>query len=207
MARRHYSDADRAAALAVYDSTADQVHRLRDAAGKAGVPKATLRRWLAEREKTAAGQAPGHLKGADDPDDAEDTSWRGVFLGALIETANVTTAAERADVGRATVYDHRKRDPDFAKAWDEAKEIGADALEDEAVRRAKEGTLKPVFQGGELVGHVREYSDTLLIFLLKGAKPAKYRERFELTGKDGAPLIGKAYLFDPETPPAPEGGV
>lgn len=53
MARRHYSDADRAAALAVYDSTADQVHRLRDAAGKAGVPKSTLEGWVAARDRAA----------------------------------------------------------------------------------------------------------------------------------------------------------
>lgn len=53
MARRHYSDADRAAALAVYDSTADQVHRLRDAARQFGCPATTLRRWLDDRDKAA----------------------------------------------------------------------------------------------------------------------------------------------------------
>lgn len=53
MARRHYSDADRAAALAVYDSTADQVHRLRDAARQFGCPESTLRSWLADRGRAA----------------------------------------------------------------------------------------------------------------------------------------------------------
>ena len=54
-----------------------------------------------------------------------------------------------------------------------------DDLELEARRRAVEGTERPVFyQGGE-VGYVREYSDTLLIFLLKAHRPNKFRERVE----------------------------
>jgi hypothetical protein len=33
-----------------------------------------------------------------------------------------------------------------------------------------------VFQGGKQVGTVRKYSDTLLMFLLKGIRPQKWRE-------------------------------
>ena len=36
--------------------------------------------------------------------------------------------------------------------------------------------MKPVFHKGEQCGVVREYSDTLMIFLLKARDPAKYRE-------------------------------
>lgn len=53
MARRHYSDRERAAALAIYDSTADQAHRLRDAARQAGVPVSTLRGWIQDRDAAA----------------------------------------------------------------------------------------------------------------------------------------------------------
>ena len=49
-------------------------------------------------------------------------------------------------------------------------------MEAEARRRGVEGTLKPVFYKGEECGQVREYSDTLLIFLLKAHDP-KYRDR------------------------------
>ena len=56
--------------------------------------------------------------------------------------------------------------------------MGTDALEDEALRRAFHGSERPVFQGKELVGYVRDYSDTLLIFMLKARRPEKYRERF-----------------------------
>jgi hypothetical protein len=41
----------------------------------------------------------------------------------------------------------------------------------EAWRRAVKGCRKPVYQGGQLVGYVREFSDLLLIFLIKAARP------------------------------------
>src|SRR5574337_1699712 len=80
--------------------------------------------------------------------------------------------------------------PDFSAAWDAALELGTDSLEDEAVRRAHEGTLKPVYQGGKKVGTIREYSDTLLIFMLKARRPERFKERLaaEHTGKGGTPI-------------------
>ncbi|HWQ34318.1 MAG TPA: terminase [Blastocatellia bacterium] len=111
------------------------------------------------------------------------------FLKKLRLTGgNVSRAARAARVSRSTVYFWRDEDSDFAKAWDDAIEEGLDDLEQEARRRAFKGTKKPVYQGGRLAGYVQEYSDTLLIFLLKGGRPKKYRERFEHSGPDGQPL-------------------
>jgi hypothetical protein len=112
------------------------------------------------------------------------------FLAALAKLGNVSDAARKAKVPRRTVYNWREDDPDFAEAWAEAEDIAVDALEAEARRRALKGTLKPVYQGGKRVGSVREYSDTLTIFLLKGARPEKYADRVknEHTGKDGGPI-------------------
>jgi hypothetical protein len=39
-----------------------------------------------------------------------------------------------------------------------------------------EGVDKPVYQGGVLVGYVREYSDQLLVTLLKAHRPEKFRD-------------------------------
>jgi hypothetical protein len=39
------------------------------------------------------------------------------------------------------------------------------------------------------VGVIREYSDTLLIFLLKGLRPAKYRERYDVAVEAGESLV------------------
>ena len=49
--------------------------------------------------------------------------------------------------------------------------------EEEADHRAVDGVEKPVFQQKELVGHVTEYSDSLLIAQLKAGNPEKYADR------------------------------
>ncbi len=88
------------------------------------------------------------------------------FLAALAETANVLKSSEIAKIARRTAYDWKSADSEFADAWERALDIGTDALEDEAVRRAVEGIDEPVFYRGKSCGVVRKYSDTLLIFLL-----------------------------------------
>ncbi len=101
------------------------------------------------------------------------------FLERLAETASVTAAAAATKISRKTWYQHRNADKEFSKSWEVALDEGTDALEDEAVRRAHEGVLKPVFHGGKKVGEIREYSDTLLMFSLKARRPEKYRERVD----------------------------
>ena len=36
-----------------------------------------------------------------------------------------------------------------------------------------------MYHRGKAIGAIREFSDTLLIFLLKGAKPSKYRDNWQ----------------------------
>lgn len=88
----------------------------------------------------------------------------------------VSAACEAAGVSRRTPYDARGRDEKFAEEWDAIWERTTDEMEAEALRRATVGRLKPVFQHGRQVGEVAEYSDTLLMFLLKGRKPDVYRD-------------------------------
>jgi hypothetical protein len=112
------------------------------------------------------------------------------FLKAMEETASVRRACKLAKIPRRTVYDWREKDEEFEKDFQKSRIIAADALEDEAVRRAHEGILKPVFQGGKKVGTIREYSDTLMVLLLKGNLPERYKDRFsgELSGQGGGPI-------------------
>ena len=111
--------------------------------------------------------------------------WQKAFLLALAKTAIVSDAARVAKVSHSVPYALREVDPAFAAAWEQAKEQAADRMEKEALRRAVTGCLEPVFgsggpgEGTKQVGSKRVYSDTLLIFLLKGIRPEKYRERFE----------------------------
>jgi hypothetical protein len=112
------------------------------------------------------------------------------FLKELAKRANVSDAARAAGVGRSTAYEWYEADQGFARRWDEAVEHAVDELEREAWRRAAEGFDEPVYQKGELVGHVRRYSDQLMSVLLKAHRPEKFRERTqtELTGPGGGPL-------------------
>jgi hypothetical protein len=102
------------------------------------------------------------------------------FLEALSVGGSVTHAAKRAGVARQRFYEQREADGAFASTWDEALAQGTEALEDEARRRAAEGWEEPIYQRGELVGHVRKYSDNLLIFLLKARDPARFRESVQV---------------------------
>lgn len=85
-----------------------------------------------------------------------------------------------AGIPRAYCYELYHKDDDFMRAWDDAISGACDLLEQEAWRRAVKGTEKPVFHQGEICGGIQEYSDTLLIFLLKGHRPEKYRERYDV---------------------------
>ncbi len=94
------------------------------------------------------------------------------------ETASIALASCHAGVSRRTHLNWRKKDRRFEAACQEALEIAIDEIEAEARRRAKDGVLEPVFYGGKPVGVIRRYSDTLLIFLLKAARPEKYRDSY-----------------------------
>ncbi|HZQ65652.1 MAG TPA: hypothetical protein VFA66_10545 [Gaiellaceae bacterium] len=113
-----------------------------------------------------------------------------MFLEALAAGWSVTHAALRAGVARQRLYERRETDEGFAEAWADAYRQGTDALEDEARRRAVEGWEEPVFQRGELVGHVRRYDSRLLEFLLRARDPARFRENatVEVTGGGGGPV-------------------
>lgn len=105
--------------------------------------------------------------------------WEKAFLSALSEAGVVRYACKAAGVTSQAVYLRRAEVPEFAAAWVQALDDAADLLESEAVRRGRDGIVEHVVgKGGEVYENTK-YSDTLLIFLLKGARPEKYRERFD----------------------------
>lgn len=112
--------------------------------------------------------------------------WSKAFLTTLATTGNVRLSCEAAEIDRKTAYNLRHNDQSFAADWEHAQQEAADILEQEARRRAHDGWEEPVFgsmgtgRGSGVVGTVRKYSDTLLIFLLKGAKPEMYRDRTDV---------------------------
>ena len=129
-------------------------------------------------KKTAKPKAK-HQKSAQIARTTRTAKKRELFLEILASTCNVSQASRISGYARRTAYEYREANEAFAKQWDEAIDIGIDALEGEARRRAHRGTRKPVFHKGSVCGCVQEYSDTLMIFLLKAHRPAKYRERVD----------------------------
>jgi hypothetical protein len=117
---------------------------------------------------------------------------RKCFIEALRQTGNVSEACRLSGnpgFTRRHAYRMKDKDPAFAAAWEEAEEIAIDALELEARRRAVEGVAKPLVSMGKPIKgddgkiiEVREYSDHLMLSLLKGHRPEKYRENISFTG-------------------------
>lgn len=103
--------------------------------------------------------------------------WQPVFIEALRELGHVGKACQAAGISRQTAYAHRRTEPQFAKDWDIAIDDAAFTLEDEAWRRARDGVDEPIVHQGMIIGTQKKYSDTLLIFLLKGIKPDKYADK------------------------------
>lgn len=124
------------------------------------------------------------------------------FLAAFRITASITRAAAAAKIDRQQHYRWLAEDPDYAEEFKQARIEAAQALEDEAIRRAHEGWEEPVIYQGELCYHtdslgrrmpkrpltIRKYSDQLLIATLKAWQPERYRERTEHTGPGGGPI-------------------
>lgn len=120
---------------------------------------------------------------------ARDAEKRVLFLASLLETASVTESCKKLKINRPTVYLWRDQMPEFAQQWDDNMLTACDVLEDEAVRRGRDGYLRPVYQGGKKVGTERRYSDTLLMFILNGRRPEKFsRSRVEHTGANGGAI-------------------
>ena len=127
-------------------------------------------------------------------------SWKPLFLDTLRGTGNVRLSARNANVARQVVYRARDSSATFRADWDEALEEARELLEAEARRRAAIGVDEPVFYQGQVVGHIRKYSDNLLMFLLKAHWPEKFRENVSIdqrvSGRDGGP-IKTEHVFQP----------
>ena len=122
-------------------------------------------------------------------------SKKTAFLEAYGRIGVIAAACRVAQISRVTHYSWLAADPEYAAAFALKTEEAKEVLEAEARRRAVEGVDKPVVYQGKIMTAqdgqpltTKEYSDTLLIFLLKGAMPEKYKERYEHGGPGGGPI-------------------
>jgi hypothetical protein len=117
------------------------------------------------------------------------------YLAAIEKIGTLRSGCRAAKCSPNTVYLWRELDEAFAMAENQARSTFADNLEEEAVRRARDGYDRPVYQGGELVGYERVYSDNLLWKLLQAVRPEKYRNQVDLSVNT---VIKEIAGFDPK---------
>ena len=120
---------------------------------------------------------------------------KNAFLEAYKECGVIRHACDGSGIGRSTVYAWIDDDPEFLPRLRSVHSQVLDVLETALFRRGVVGWEEPVYQSGRLVGSSRRYSDACLIFALKAADPAKYRERYDVTS-GGQPLIKVYSGFD-----------
>jgi hypothetical protein len=86
--------------------------------------------------------------------------WKKAFLQELGTSCNVRAACDAARVSINVAYRERSRDHKFAEGWDDAIGISVDGLQGAAWQRAK------------------EYSDSLMMMLLRAHRPELYRDGY-----------------------------
>lgn len=122
------------------------------------------------------------------------------FVRVLRDTGSRTVAAQAVGFSRTTMQRHMELDDAFAEAVADAELDAADALEQEARRRAVEGVDRERWLGGKDGYAITEthYSDTLLLKLLEANNPAKFtnRSKTEISNPDGSlvPQLGDTEL-------------
>lgn len=110
------------------------------------------------------------------------------FLECFAVCGQVIQAARWAKLHRQAHYGWLREDPTYRARFEAAEEKAARALEDEAVRRAREGVRRPVFYKGRICGYIDEYSDSLMGLLLKANNPKKFAAIDKETPDDRKPL-------------------
>jgi hypothetical protein len=123
-----------------------------------------------------------------------------IVLAMLANGATYAAAAAAIGAHRRTIIKWPESDEEFAERWRDAIEEGIDRLEQEAIRRARDGVKRPVFYMGQVVGYVQEYSDSLLRFLLEAKRPAVYRARnINVMPPDGSGGVLEVRWREPES--------
>lgn len=113
--------------------------------------------------------------------------WADAYIAALAIDGRIHKSAATAGVDPTTVQRRRKADAEFARRETEALDVASDGWEQEAIRRATEGTTRDVIYKGMIVGQERTFSDTILLRLLE-TRRAHWRPKQTIELKEGATM-------------------
>lgn len=106
------------------------------------------------------------------------------FLAAFTVHGTITAAATQIGHDRDIHYRWLREDPDYRERFAGAREGFADKLEAEALRRAHDGVDRIRFSAGKVIRREdgtpwieKEFSDTLLLAMLKAHRRELYGDR------------------------------
>lgn len=150
-----------------------------------------------------------------DRDWGTDKPWKTAFLISLSRLPNVSAACRHAGISHGHVYNERRADPAFADAWNEAREVGLDLLEQIAHRRATVGEQRrivrttattrnyingdgdPVVETTETTVEIvsNEIDNAILMRLLAAHRPETWGPHVthRHTGDEGGPVRHEIY--------------
>lgn len=126
---------------------------------------------------------------------AQTDAKKAAFLAAFEGCGTIRGAAAASGVADTTHYAWLEKDAEYFTRFEAAQRKSAKAMEAEARRRAIEGVRRLKFDknGEPLIDPATgepyvevQYSDTMLIFLLKCNDPAKFGDKVEQTHKGDA---------------------
>ncbi len=110
------------------------------------------------------------------------SATRARVLEGYAEFGQVRKACQEAGVSHSMHYEWLRQYPEYRSAFERMRDPVMDLMEDEAVRRAVEGVERPMTIAGKEVW-VREFSDQLLMFLLKARNRRVFGDRSDDTLK------------------------
>lgn len=125
-----------------------------------------------------------------------DGKWIPAFLKAYEENNCIMSrACDAVPVDRRTVKVWREKDPEFEAAIEECKERLRDKIRHTILERSLDGTTRPIYQGGKLVGGEKVYDNKLLMWMAERQIPEEFHinQRLEL-GSGEKPLVFKFEL-------------
>jgi hypothetical protein len=133
------------------------------------------------------------------PGKPNNVNWHPKFLRILEATGNVAEACRKLGIAWSTANEHRRKFPEFNQAWIDREQMACSEIYAVLVSHARDGTQRPVFQGGVQVGSLTEFDHRLAEWILQRKRPSEFgaKQTLELSGKASTEIAKAMNVSDP----------